>query len=168
MMGFENQDAIIVTMNYRLGALGWLASSDHNISGNFGLLDQRFAMQWVKDNIANFGGDPNRVTIFGESAGSGSTSAHLLMQNSWPLFDQAILESGPIAYWTARPLSSYSAVTDYYMNKTGCSTLDCLRKVDPVTLMDDKGVAQVKEMILQMTFCNCQLTHLLLLFIIRF
>ncbi len=57
---------MVVLGNYRLGALGWLVTDQHN--GNFGLLDQRFLLQWVQKNIRNFGGDPDRVTIFGESA----------------------------------------------------------------------------------------------------
>jgi hypothetical protein len=59
-------DTVVVLGNYRLGAFGWLVTDQHN--GNFGLLDQRFLLQWVQKNIRNFGGDPDRVTIFGESA----------------------------------------------------------------------------------------------------
>ena len=63
-------------------------------------------MKWVKDSIANFGGDVNRVTIFGESAGAGSTSVHLLAPRSKNLFHRAIIESGPpMAVWVSRPLS---------------------------------------------------------------
>ena len=71
---------IIVTMNYRLGALGFLSypeltkESDRNASGNYGLLDQVAALQWVRNNIAGFGGDPARVTIFGTSAGGYAVS----------------------------------------------------------------------------------------------
>jgi carboxylesterase type B len=64
--------------------------------------DQRMAMQWLQKNAAAFGGDPTRVTIFGESAGAGSVSNHLLSPRSKGLFHRAIAESGPIAQWTAQ------------------------------------------------------------------
>ena len=88
-------DIIIVTSNYRLGVFGYLGgdelrddtASGANSTGNWGFQDQRAAMEWVKESIANFGGDPNKVTIFGESAGAGSTSVHLLAPKSNGLFD---------------------------------------------------------------------------------
>ena len=97
------QDVVIVSMNYRLGALGFLASSELGLNGNYGLLDQRAAMTWVQQEISNFGGDPERVTIWGESAGAASVGLHLLMPNSWPYFHQAIQESGPISSWSGKP-----------------------------------------------------------------
>jgi len=92
--------AALVTINYRLGPLGYLAhpeltaESEHNSSGNFGLLDQIAALQWVQQNIASFGGDPNRVTIFGESAGSWSVCYLVATPLARGLFHQAIGESG--------------------------------------------------------------------------
>ena len=61
---------VVVSCNYRLGALGFLVSTSDGLYGNYGLHDQKLAMQWVQDHISNFGGDPNRVTLFGESAGA--------------------------------------------------------------------------------------------------
>ena len=92
---------IVVGINYRLGALGFLAhpeltaESEHKSSGNYGLLDQIEALRWVQRNIAAFGGDPQRVTIFGESAGGGSVFSLLVSPLSKGLFQRAIAESGP-------------------------------------------------------------------------
>ena len=86
---------IIVITNYRLGALGFVVN-DAFPSGNFGFLDQQFALQWVQRNIAAFGGDRNSVTIFGQSAGGTSTTSHLISPQSKGLFHRAIVESNPV------------------------------------------------------------------------
>jgi para-nitrobenzyl esterase len=94
-------DVVVVTLNYRLGPLGFaaheaLSAEDpkHAVSGNYGLLDQRAALAWVKANIAAFGGDPGNVTLFGESAGAMSVCMHLVSPGSAGLFHRAITESG--------------------------------------------------------------------------
>ena len=90
--------AIIVAPGYRLGPFGFLGhsalSSEGAGAGNYGLLDQRAALEWVRDHIAAFGGDPGNVTIAGESAGSHSVSLHLVSPGSAGLFHRAIMESG--------------------------------------------------------------------------
>ncbi|XP_048339076.1 acetylcholinesterase-like [Sphaerodactylus townsendi] len=87
------ENVIVVSMNYRLGALGFL-SLPPAAPGNMGLLDQQLALRWVRENVAAFGGDPTRITIFGESAGGASVHYHLLSPGSQPLFDRAVLQSG--------------------------------------------------------------------------
>ena len=67
---------------------------DKTVADNAGLLDQRLAMKWVQKNIHKFGGDPNNVTIFGESAGGASVGMHLISPDSWPLYNRAIMQSG--------------------------------------------------------------------------
>jgi para-nitrobenzyl esterase len=91
---------VVVSMNYRLGVFGFLAlpelaaESGHGASGNYGLMDQAAALLWVKRNVAQFGGDPNNITIFGESAGSSSVSALMASPLSKDLIAKAIGESG--------------------------------------------------------------------------
>jgi len=97
--GFAQRAVVLVTINYRLGALGFLAhpglsaESDHGVSGNYGFLDQIAALKWVHDNIAAFGGDPDNVTIFGESAGGTSVSVLCASALAKGLFHRAILQS---------------------------------------------------------------------------
>ncbi|VVC91510.1 unnamed protein product [Leptidea sinapis] len=85
---------VLVTLNYRLGALGFLSLENEEVSGNMGLKDQVMALKWVRDNIEFFGGDPGRVTIFGESAGAASVHLHMLSPESRGLFHGAIAQSG--------------------------------------------------------------------------
>lgn len=89
-----NQDVVVVTINYRLGALGFLVLDLPGTSANVGLLDQTAALRWVHDNIEGFGGDPRRVTIFGESAGGGSVLSLLSTPASYDLYQRAIVQSG--------------------------------------------------------------------------
>ncbi|XP_023305517.2 acetylcholinesterase [Lucilia cuprina] len=88
------EDVIVVTLNYRLGALGFLSLPEEGIWGNAGLKDQRLALQWVQDNIQAFNGDPNNVTLFGESAGASSVHLHVVAKHANKLFHKAIMQSG--------------------------------------------------------------------------
>ncbi|KAH8356305.1 hypothetical protein KR200_006554, partial [Drosophila serrata] len=88
------QDVIVVTLNYRLGALGFLSLPEEGIHGNMGLKDQRLALQWVQENIASFNGDPKNVTLFGESAGGASVHLHTYARHANRLFHKAIMQSG--------------------------------------------------------------------------
>ena len=77
-----DKDVILVTMNYRLGIFGFFSTGDSAAPGNFGMKDQVLALKWVQENIKEFGGDANRVTLFGEGAGGSSVSFHTLSDSS--------------------------------------------------------------------------------------
>merc|ERR1712241_1141875 len=98
VMGIVDEDVVLVAMNYRLHALGFLSFGNNLVSGNMGLRDQQLAIQWVKANIQHFGGDPNRITIFGESAGGISVHAQVLSPSNNGLFSGAIAQSGSILF----------------------------------------------------------------------
>ena len=128
---------VVVTLNYRLGALGFLAlpaltSEGGGASGNYGLLDQQAAMKWVQTNISAFGGDPGSVTIVGESAGGMSVCAHLASPASAGLFGKAIIQSGLCTSpGNAVTQTEAQARNLKYVAKLGCAPddLECLRKV---------------------------------------
>lgn len=95
------EGVIVVTFNYRLGPLGFLYLPEKNIYGNMGLKDQRLLLKWVHENIAKFGGDPDNVTIFGESAGGSSCHLQYLCETSRKYFHKAICQSGvALTVWT--------------------------------------------------------------------
>jgi para-nitrobenzyl esterase len=125
-------DIIVVTMNYRLGALGFLAHpalGPPGDVGNYGLTDQQAALRWVRDNIAKFGGDPDKVTVAGESAGGTSVCDHLVAPDSAGLFRAAIIQSGPCQAQLALPAAEKISVD--YAAEVGCgqpeSAAQCLR-----------------------------------------
>jgi para-nitrobenzyl esterase len=139
--------AVVVTINYRLGALGFLAHpalESRGASGNYGLMDQQAALHWVQRNIGQFGGDPRNVTIAGESAGGLSVLAHVTSRSSKGLFQRAIVESGAFAL-EQEPLAKAEASGEDFAAKVGCAdqSADCLRKVPVQTLIDNADTASV-------------------------
>ncbi|MGV0991591.1 MAG: carboxylesterase/lipase family protein [Mycobacterium sp.] len=115
-------DIVVVTINYRLGALGFLAhpalAAPGVDPGNYGLADQQAALRWVRDNIAAFGGDPAKVTIAGESAGAMSVCDHLVAPESAGLFRAAIMQSGPCQ--GQADLTAAERISVDYAAKAGC------------------------------------------------
>lgn len=91
---FDFKDIVYVSLNYRLGPLGFMSTGDKHLPGNLGLKDQSFALRWIKDNIKIFGGDPNKITITGLSAGGASVHYHILSPMSRGLFERGISASG--------------------------------------------------------------------------
>ena len=115
-------DIVVVSINYRLGALGFLAhpalAAPGQDPGNYGLADQQAALRWVHDNIRAFGGDPDQVTIAGESAGAMSVCDHLVAPESAGLFRAAIMQSGPCQ--AQADLATGERISTAYAAKVGC------------------------------------------------
>lgn len=145
----ENEDVIVVTINYRLGLLGFLAhpalsaETRYDGSGDYGWMDQQAALRWVKRNIKHFGGDPHNVTIFGESAGGLSVHAQLASPGAARLFDRAIIQSGAYFLDTTLLAQAENAGTAV-ATAMGCSgenaaTAACLRKLSVETLLENEN-----------------------------
>ncbi|XP_077980068.1 fatty acyl-CoA hydrolase precursor, medium chain-like [Glandiceps talaboti] len=138
----EKQEVVLVNFNYRLGALGYLSTEDEAAYGNWGMWDQVAAMQWVKENIVLFNGDPNSITIYGHSAGAASVGFHLMSPQSQGLFHKAILESGsPLNRWAVKlPPHSPKDIAQELAVSMDCPTspssalVDCLRTKDAYNL----------------------------------
>ena len=118
----ERGRAIVVTINYRLGPMGWLAhpafaEGEAGTSGNYAALDQVFALRWVKENIAAFGGDPSRVLVFGESAGAVNTCLMLTTPLAKGLFSSALMQSGGCA---AQAQETAAAFASEWATMAGC------------------------------------------------
>jgi para-nitrobenzyl esterase len=156
-----NNDIIVVTINYRLGSLGFLAASVlaatapndfQNVgdAGNYGFMDQQFAMAWVQNNIRAFGGDPDAVTIGGESAGGLSVSSQLASTNTFrgltgrDLFRGAIIESGAYMYHDVPSLATYQTLSNTFAQQDanafcgGTLTLACLQGLTPAQLFSNE------------------------------
>lgn len=147
------EDAIVVATNYRLNVFGFLAGDELKAEsadgsyGNYGLQDQRAAMQYIAQEIAAFGGDPKRLTIFGESAGGASVSNHLVSPRSRGLFAGAMIESGSFSDWSSQPYNISRTRLPQVAKHLGCATgptlLACLRAVNETALLAaDRGLTE--------------------------
>jgi carboxylesterase type B len=144
------ENVIVVALNYRVGALGFLAGVD-GLTGNYGLKDQQLAMHWVQDNIARFGGDPDRVTIYGESAGAMSVGLHTLsIPSSVGLFRAGIQNSNPLGV-PYKSLAQAVPAGATFAAAVGCGGqgLACLQQVS------------VEEILKEQTAVSLQLLSLL-------
>jgi hypothetical protein len=127
---------VLLLSGSRLGIFGYLGSKElrrrtvDGMTGHYGQTDQRLAMEWVKANIAAFGGDPQRVMIFGQSSGAGSVSTHLVTPKSWGLFHAAGMASGAFGTWISAPLvaeppllpgAGAQITFDKFVNESNCN-----------------------------------------------
>jgi len=138
---FMEKDVVVVTINYRLGPLGFLTFGNDLASGNLGLRDQQLAIQWTKNYIQNFGGNPNKITIFGESAGGGSVHAQVLSHLNQGLIHGAIAQSGNILYTPIedRPEKMAMKVGEKFncsSNDLDEAMLDCLQEIPAQELIE--------------------------------
>ncbi|XP_049850043.1 esterase FE4-like [Schistocerca gregaria] len=155
---FVDNDVLFVTMNYRLGLLGFLSTGDDVVPGNMGLKDQVEALRWVQRNIAAFGGDPERVTILGQSAGGASIHYHVLSPLSKGLFKNAIAMSGSaLNPWAFSKNATDRAIrfANYlgYSGQNSSDLVDFLKTVDGRTLAQDSEKALSEEDSLSLFTC---------------
>ncbi|CAH1264877.1 BCHE [Branchiostoma lanceolatum] len=132
-------DIIVVTLNYRLNVFGFLSTGDRSSPGNYGLMDQRAAIVWVKDNIANFGGDPDSITIYGLSAGSIGVSHQMLSPKNNGLFSRVICESGASTGPGAINYRPLEAVRNL------CKAMNCTSD-DPTGMVAELRAAEATEL----------------------
>ncbi|XP_054166563.1 venom carboxylesterase-6-like [Oppia nitens] len=135
----DGNGIIIITVNYRLGPLGFISADDINIPGNNGIRDQLQALRWISENIGSFNGNSNNVTIMGHDAGAISVSMHVLNQEAWPFFQSAVSIGGTVfTPWAFKDNPKDQAMN--FGSFFGCDIrtdklLDCLRNQDWSALM---------------------------------
>jgi len=139
---WPTKGVIGVTLNYRLGPMGFVClpqlKEEAGVTGNYGLYDQLTAIKWVKDNIASFGGDPDNMTIMGQSAGAMSVQQHCLSPMSKGLFQGAVMSSGGgvSKMLAAAPAEKHYAFWEKAMENAGCKNLDEFRAISPEKLFE--------------------------------
>lgn len=122
----QSQGVIVVTFNYRLGILGFF---DNGENTNFAIKDTILALKWVKDNIMGFGGDPNRITVFGNSSAGSIIRALMSSEKANGLFNNAIIQSDPEAYgFSTRNVSN--TITNYFLQTIKCADISCLKDIE--------------------------------------
>ncbi|XP_059615051.1 uncharacterized protein LOC132260750 [Phlebotomus argentipes] len=139
----NRKDIILILPEHRLGVFGYLCSGNSVCPGNFGLKDQQMVLEWVRDNIEEFGGNPSQVTLLGQGSGSACIQMHMMNVKSSLLFHRVILQSGSLAHWALlrNPRSQFMRQVKYagikgYKNMTTSEIMENLRNVDAVTLRE--------------------------------
>jgi para-nitrobenzyl esterase len=148
---------VVVTINYRLGLFGFFSNpainSEGHPWGNYGILDQQAALRWVRDNIANFGGDPNNVTLGGQSAGARDTTANLMSPSAAGLFHRAILQSYPETSWvTAAQMLVKGTDFGVAAGCPGSGASQCLRNLSAERILQLQGTPNANSQYAQQVF----------------
>jgi len=149
-MGYERlgdvNDVVLVAINYRVGPLGFMCLPDERAAGNMGLLDAVLGLQWVQDNVAHFGGDPERVTIFGQSAGGASVTHLMLSPIAKGLFHQVIAQSGAaVGPWAFENAQKHEYHTRRWASMLNCDKpdvgemIECLKVLPVAELTSSAG-----------------------------
>lgn len=145
-----DHDVVLVSANYRLGPLGFLSTEDLVCPGNQGMKDQSQVLRWIQENIAAFAGDPNSVTIVGESAGGASVNYHMISPLSKGLFHRGIAQSGTVfCPWTLTRPGIARKHTEILAERLNCphkdsqALMDCLRKKDAAEIIGTDRAFQV-------------------------
>jgi para-nitrobenzyl esterase len=152
---------VVVVIQYRLGVLGFAASpslqsiSSDGSTGNYGVQDQRLALKWVRSNAAAFGGNPDNIFVFGESAGGASVSFHLVAPRSAGLFAAAGIESGSFGPWAAATLDVAEGVFNAFLAAAQCNTsaaLACALALPETAVLDAQNLLPRSVMRLPVTW----------------
>ncbi|CAG7816976.1 unnamed protein product, partial [Allacma fusca] len=136
-----DQDVLLVTLNYRVGVIGFLSTGDDVIPGNNGLKDQSLALKWVYENVEGFGGDPKRITLMGHSSGAASAHFHMMSDMSKKYINNAISLSGNgFNFWAFFPNYHAESQTQKFAKLVNCplesrAFLSCLTQMDPVSIV---------------------------------
>ncbi|XP_046551328.1 acetylcholinesterase-like isoform X2 [Haliotis rubra] len=140
-------NVIVMSMNYRLGAHGFLYLGPDTFPGNQGLMDQALALKWIQNNVGRFGGDASMITLFGESAGAASVGLHLLSPISRDFFTRAILQSGtPDASWAFSEASKAIGSTKRLAELSNCNAksdadiFQCIQDLPPETVIENQAL----------------------------
>ncbi|XP_073423363.1 cholinesterase-like [Dendrobates tinctorius] len=148
-----SEDMIVVSMNYRVGALGFLAlPGNKDIPGNAGMFDQQLALRWVHENIASFGGNPDSVTLLGHSCGAACVGLHLLSPGSQKYFNRVIVQSGsPSAGWAMNSHKRAKRLTMKLAKLLDCpvdnddALVACLQNTDPTKIVEKQLLVETKH-----------------------
>lgn len=145
---FIDKKLVVVTINYRLGPLGFLSTGDGVMPKNLGLKDQNLALKWVQKNIARFGGDPSKVTLSGHESGAASVGYHILNKKSQGLFRAAILQSGsPLSCWAVH--KNPKKVAQYLANALSSTNQRNLTSQEILHIFKTADIEQLKRVVLK-------------------